>query len=108
MISECLRHAPFDLVAAPTQREHTVDVGRVRSPAPALGLFVDNEVLLHRRLSIPVARRIAASVPAGTVSDPFRRSSETGVRPGFATSRASLTASPSTSRPPATANGPRG
>ena len=30
MISECLRHAPFDLVAAPTQREHTVDVGRVR------------------------------------------------------------------------------
>jgi hypothetical protein len=41
----------------------------VRSPASVLGLLVDDEVVLHRRSFIPVARRIAASVPTGTVSE---------------------------------------
>src|SRR4051812_31366968 len=39
------------------------------APGPVLSALVDDEILLHRRSSSPLARRIAASVPAGTVSE---------------------------------------
>src|SRR4051812_7386674 len=41
----------------------------MRAPRAALSVLVDDQVLRHRRSSRPVARRIAASVPAGTVSE---------------------------------------
>src|SRR3954452_13801181 len=43
----------------------------MRAPAAVLSALVDDEVILHRRSSKPVARRIAESVPAGTVSESF-------------------------------------
>jgi hypothetical protein len=54
-------------VSCPTRppRQHR---GRAR-PTPVLSPFVDDQAILHRRSFTPVARRIAASVPTGTVSE---------------------------------------
>jgi hypothetical protein len=41
----------------------------VRTPATVAGPHIDHEVVPHRSSSKPVARRMADSVPLGTVSE---------------------------------------
>src|SRR3954469_9374103 len=67
MRREGLGHPDRGLLACGAHREDALDVGTMRAPRAVLGLFVDDEVILHRRSLSPVARRIAASVPEGTV-----------------------------------------
>jgi hypothetical protein len=69
MCGECFGHAPLDLFAALSQREHAFDVWGVCSPATILSTLIYDEIVLHRSCSKPVARRIADSVPTGTVSE---------------------------------------
>src|SRR3954469_2461864 len=69
MCRQRLGHPRLDLLARLTESEHAFDIGAVGAPCAVLGTFVDDEVVVHRSSSIPVARRIAASVPTGTVSE---------------------------------------
>lgn len=62
-------HPRLGLFARLSQREDAVDVGAVGTPGAVSVLLVDDEVVLQRRSRSPVARRIAASVPIGTVSE---------------------------------------
>ena len=62
-------HPRLDLSARRAQREDAVNVGAVRAPGSVFALLVDDEVVLQRRSRSPVARRIAASVPTGIVSE---------------------------------------
>ena len=66
---QCLGHTDLGLLARRPQREHAFHVRAVRAPAAVFSAFVDDEIVLHRRCSNPVARRIAPSVPTGTVSE---------------------------------------
>ena len=69
MRRERFGHARLDFLARLTKCEDPVYVGTVGTPGPVIGLLVDDEVVLQRRSRSPVARRIAASVPTGTVSE---------------------------------------
>jgi hypothetical protein len=69
MRRERFRHPRLDLLARPSQREHTVHVRTMGAPGTVFSLLIDDEVVLQRRSRSPVARRIAASVPTGTVSE---------------------------------------
>ena len=69
MCRERFGHPRFDLFARLPDSEDAVDVGTVSAPGAVFGLLVDDEVVLQRRSRSPVARRIAASVPTGTVSE---------------------------------------
>ncbi len=69
MRRERFRHSRLDLVECPPQREGAVHVRTVGAPGTVLSLLVDDEVVLQRKSRSPVARRIAASVPTGTVSE---------------------------------------
>jgi len=64
-----LDHASLDLLACAPERVDALDIRGVRAPTAVFGLLVDDEVVLHRSSSSPVVRRIAASVPTGTVSE---------------------------------------
>lgn len=69
MRRERFGHPRLDLLARPSQREHTVHVRTMGTPGTVFSLLIDDEVVLQRRSRSPVARRIAASVPTGTVSE---------------------------------------
>lgn len=69
MCSQRLSHPDLNLSAARSEREDALDIRRVSAPTAVLGLLIDDEVLLQRRSSKPVTRRIAARVPTGTVSE---------------------------------------
>ncbi len=58
-----------ELLACRSHREYALHIRAVGTPATVVGAFVDDEIVLHRRCSNPVARRMAPSVPTGTVSE---------------------------------------
>lgn len=80
MRRERFGHARLDFLARLTTCEDPVYVGTVGTPGPVIGLLVDDEVVLQRRSRSPVARRIAASVPTGTVSESLPATVTTRVR----------------------------
>src|SRR5688572_8722700 len=57
------------LFASFAEREHALHIGAMCTPAAFVRLLIDDEVVLQRRSLSPVARRMAASVPTGTVSE---------------------------------------
>lgn len=69
MRDERFGHPRLDLVACLPQSESTVHVRTVGAPGTVFGLFVYDEVVRQRKSRSPVVRRIAASVPRGTVSE---------------------------------------
>ena len=69
MRDECYGHPSLDLIACSRQSESTVHIRTVGTPGTVFGLFVDHEVVPQRKSRSPVIRRIAASVPTGTVSE---------------------------------------
>ena len=69
--SKGLAHSALHFFAGLSQSHHTVNVGEPRPPRAVLGGLVDDDILGHRRSSIPVWRRIDANVPVEIVSESF-------------------------------------
>jgi hypothetical protein len=82
-----LGHPDLRLFPRGTEREYPLHVRRVGAPPAVLVLLVYNEVLPYRRSFSPVVRRIAESVPAGTVSESFPAMVTTRAHPGCARTR---------------------
>lgn len=65
---EGLANALTYLAPADTERHDARQVGNERAPSAVAGSLKDDQVLAQRRSSNPVARRMLARVPTGTVS----------------------------------------
>lgn len=72
------------LFACGAETDDTRQIGQVRTPAAIFGLFIDHDVLAHRRFSRLVARLMLLSVPAGTVSLPLPATTIRSARSGCA------------------------
>ena len=85
-------HPSLDLVACLPQSESTVHVRTVGTPGTVFGLLVYDEVVPQRKSRSPVARRMAASVPTGTVSESLPATVTTRMPSTLSTSRAARAA----------------
>jgi len=79
---ESLLNAVGDLVACGAERDYPRQVGEVRAPSTVVGTLEDDYVAAHRRCSRPLALRMLASVPMGTVSLSLPATTIRAVSPG--------------------------